>query len=130
MGRKTTKPQTAPKTEVQPDLSVDKPDLIVTADNGLNLRAGPHKDYAVITELPKGTGLRALESAVVPDEAGLQVLQNVMVPGWMWVACAQGSGWVDERYVEPASVSDPDTGDKDPEDEGDKDPKDESDKDD
>lgn len=70
-----------------------RPQIVVTAPQGLNLREGPHVSYAVKAVLPDGTPVEIL---YLPED--------VEVPSWALVKTCAGIGWVNTdflRKVEP-----------------------------
>lgn len=61
---------------------------LVEAENGLNLRVGPHKSFARLGILTNGAEVELLE---LPG--------GVKVPGWYLVATPDCAGWVNAEYI-------------------------------
>lgn len=92
---KSTGKDTAPVAETtgasakKPNSAVtNPPKTTVTADFGLNLRTGPHKQFEVLEVLPNG-------AAVTP----LELPKGVTVKGWHLVDSGKNIGWVNAQYV-------------------------------
>lgn len=65
---------------------------VVRAGKGLNLRAGPGRDFPAAAVLPDGTPVNVLE-----------LPYGVEVPGWALVVAPAGFGWVMRDFLaEPA----------------------------
>ena len=64
--------------------------VVVNAEQGLNLRGGPHLQYDVLEALPDGTVLVELE---LPHGAA--------VGGWALVHTGQRTGWVVAKHILP-----------------------------
>lgn len=82
---------TAPGEEVQGAREGDtpkKPNPTVSADNGLNIRVGPHKSYPAVAVLENNTELE-----ILPLPGG------VKVPGWYLVTTTEHTGWVAADFI-------------------------------
>ena len=76
-----------PPQDTAPELP-QRPQIVVAAPQGLNLREGPHVSYAV--------------KAVLPDGAPVEILnlpEDVEVPNWALVKTCAGVGWVNTNFL-------------------------------
>lgn len=69
----------------------ERPKIVVTAPQGLNLREGPHVSYAVRAVLPDGDVVEILDLPA-----------DVEVPGWALVETGTGIGWVNTHFLTEA----------------------------
>lgn len=69
----------------------ERPKIVVTAPQGLNLREGPHVSYAVRAVLPDGDVVEILDLPA-----------DVEVPGWALVETGAGIGWVNTHFLTEA----------------------------
>lgn len=65
-----------------------RPQIVVSAPQGLNLREGPHVSYAAITVLPDSSPVEILD---LPED--------VEVPSWALVRTCAGIGWVNTNFL-------------------------------
>ena len=77
-------PPATPETPSGPDGFT----AIVTADNGLNFRAGPGFDFDVLGVVEFGTLLIILDLPM-----------GVKVPGWSLVWLGETAGWVSDKHL-------------------------------
>ena len=78
---------TEPPQDTAPEIP-QRPQIVVAAPQGLNLREGPHVSYAV--------------KAVLPDGAPVEILnlpEDVEVPNWALVKTCAGVGWVNTNFL-------------------------------
>lgn len=61
---------------------------VVRADNGLNIRVGPHTSYPALGILENGA-----EVEILPLPGG------VRVPGWYLATTPEYTGWVDADFI-------------------------------
>ncbi len=78
---------TEPPQDPAPEIP-QRPQIVVTAPQGLNLREGPHVSYAVKAVLPDGTPVEIL---YLPED--------VEVPSWALVKTCAGIGWVNTNFL-------------------------------
>ena len=65
-----------------------RPQIVVAAPQGLNLREGPHVSYAVKAVLPDGDPVEILDLPA-----------DVEVPNWALVKTCAGVGWVNTNFL-------------------------------
>lgn len=90
----TAAAQPAAPAEAHEDPASDPPErpkIVVTAPQGLNLREGPHVSYAVRAVLPDGDVVEILDLPA-----------DVEVPGWALVETGAGIGWVNTHFLTEA----------------------------
>ena len=78
---------TEPPQDPAPEIP-QRPQIVVTTPQGLNLREGPHVSYAAITVLPDSTPVEILN---LPED--------VEVPNWALVKTCAGVGWVNTNFL-------------------------------
>ena len=66
----------------------ERPKIVVTAPQGLNLRVGPHVSYAIQAVLPDGDAVEILD-----------LPKDVEVRGWALVETSAGIGWVNTNFL-------------------------------
>lgn len=65
-----------------------RPQIVVAAPRGLNLREGPHVSYDIKAVLPDGDVVEILDLPA-----------DVKVPGWALVKTGAGIGWVNTNFL-------------------------------